>query len=174
MTTLNPSDLSVNVLTEKQYEAAYSKGYPRTVRFLLSTGVRSDLAEEIAQAAWARGWECRAQLKSQGAVGVWVNTIAKNLVRVDFRRKKTTEELNENSAVVQPDYDGSAVGEILAMCSPVDRELLEQHYLQGWSSNEIAPRLGISPVSVRVRLMRIKQSLRMAMGLRGLAMPEAA
>ena len=57
MTTLNTSELSVDVLTEKQYEAAYSKGYPRTIRFLLSTGVRSDLAEEIAQAAWARGWE---------------------------------------------------------------------------------------------------------------------
>ena len=107
-------------------------------------------------------------------MGVWVNTIAKNLVRVDYRRKKTTEELNENSAVIQPEYDRSAVVEILAMCSPVDRELLQQHYLEGWSSNEIAPRLGISPISVRVRLMRIKQGLRMAMGLRGLAMPEAA
>ena len=174
MTNLTTSKLSADVLTEKQYETAYSKGYPRTIRFLLSTGVQCDLAEEIAQAAWARGWECRAQLKSQGAVAVWVNTIAKNLVRVNYRRKKTTEELNENSAVVQPYYDGSAVGQILAMCSPVDRDLLTQHYLEGWSSNEIAPRLGISPVSVRVRLMRIKQSLRTAMGLRGMAMPEAA
>ena len=174
MLILNTSELCADVLTEKQYEAAYSKGYPRTVRFLLSTGVRCDLAEEIAQAAWARGWECRAQLKSQRAVGVWVNTIAKNLVRVDYRRKKTTEELSENSAVIQPDYAGSAVGEILAMCSPVDWELLQQHYLEGWSSNEIAPRLGISPVSVRVRLMRIKQGLRTALGLRGISMPEAA
>jgi len=174
MTTLNTFEPSAEVLTEKQYEVAYSKGYPRTVRFLLSTGVRGDLAEEMAQAAWARGWERRAQLKSQGAVGVWVNTIAKNLVRVDFRRKRMTEELNENSAVVEPEYDRSAVFEILSMCSPVDRELLQQHYLEGWSSNEIAPRLGISPISVRVRLMRIKQSLRTAMGLRGLVMPEAA
>jgi RNA polymerase sigma factor (sigma-70 family) len=174
MSTANPVFIPSEVLTEQQYERAYSVGYPRTVRFLLSTGVRSDLAEEIAQAAWARGWECRAQLKSAAAVGVWVNTIAKNLVRVDYRRKKATEELNENSAVIQPDYDASEVGEILSFCSPVDRELLKQHYLEGWSSNEIAPRLGISPVSVRVRLLRIKQSLRTAMGLRGVAIPEAA
>lgn len=174
MVTANGIEQTAEVLTEQQYEKAYRHGYPRTVRFLLSTGVRSDLAEEIAQAAWARGWECRAQLKSQGAVGIWVNTIAKNLVRVDYRRKKATEELSENSAVIQPDYDASAVGEILSFCSPVDRELLTQHYLEGWSSNEIAPRLGISPVSVRVRLLRIKQSLRAAMGLRVNAMPEAA
>lgn len=174
MITANGIEQTAEVLTEQQYEKAYRLGYPRTVRFLLSTGVRSDLAEEIAQAAWARGWECRGQLKSQGAVGVWVNTIAKNLVRVDYRRKKVTEELSENSSVIQPDYDASAVGEILSFCSPVDRELLKQHYLEGWSSNEIAPRLGISPVSVRVRLLRIKQSLRTAMGLRANLMTEAA
>ena len=174
MVTAQAMEQTVEVLTEQQYEKAFERGYPRTVRFLLSTGVRSDLAEEIAQAAWARGWECRAQLKSQGAVGVWVNTIAKNLMRVDYRRKRPTEELSEGAAVVQPDYDTSAVGEILAYCAPGDRELLQQHYLEGWSSSEIAPRLGISPVSVRVRLLRIKQSLRLAMGLRGAGLPEAA
>ena len=70
-------------------------------------------------------------------------------------------------AVEEPEGGGG-------VCSPVDRELLQQHYLEGWSSNEIAPRLGISPVSVRVRLMRIKQGLRTALGLRGISMPEAA
>jgi RNA polymerase sigma factor (sigma-70 family) len=103
-----------------------------------------------------------------------VNTIAKNLVRVDYRRRRPAEELTEGAAVVQPDYDASAVAEILAYCSPVDRRLLEQHYLEGWSSNELAPRLGISPVSVRVRLLRIKQSLREALRLRVAGVPEVA
>jgi RNA polymerase sigma factor (sigma-70 family) len=174
MTTANTNEPTDAVLTEQQYEKAYRQGYPRTVRFLLSTGVPSDLAEELAQAAWARGWERRGQLKSQGAVGVWVNTIAKNLVRVDYRRRRPAEELTEGAAVVQPDYDASAVAEILAYCSPVDRRLLEQHYLEGWSSNELAPRLGISPVSVRVRLLRIKQSLREALRLRVAGVPDVA
>jgi DNA-directed RNA polymerase specialized sigma24 family protein len=51
---------------------------------------------------------------------------------------------------------------------------LEQHYLEGWSSKELAPRLGISPVSVRVRLLRIKQSLREALRLRVAGVPEVA
>jgi RNA polymerase sigma factor (sigma-70 family) len=174
MTTANKNEPTDAVLTEQQYEKAYRQGYPRTVRFLLSTGVPSDLAEELAQAAWARGWERRGQLKSQGAVGVWVNTIAKNLVRVDYRRRRSAEELSEGAAVVQPDYDASAIAEILAHCSPVDRQLLEQHYLEGWSSKELAPRLGISPVSVRVRLLRIKQSLREALRLRVAGVPEVA
>ncbi len=41
----------------------YVKGLRQTIRFLLSKGADIDLAEELAQAAWARGWEARKQLK---------------------------------------------------------------------------------------------------------------
>jgi RNA polymerase sigma-70 factor (ECF subfamily) len=163
-------------LTELQFAAAYSKGFSRTVRFLQSSGVQQELAEEIAQAAWTRGWECRAQLKNPAALGVWVNSIAKNLLRVDYRRRKIVEELQEDSAVIGATTDSTALSELLSHCNNEDRELLVKHYMEGWSSNELAPALGISPVSVRVRLLRIKQTLRDTLHLNGYtaAMPEAA
>jgi DNA-directed RNA polymerase specialized sigma24 family protein len=46
--------------------------------------------------------------------------------------------------------------------------------MEGWSSNELAPALGISPVSVRVRLLRIKNSLRETLQLTGVGIPQAA
>lgn len=153
------------ILTESEFAAAYQTGFPRTVRFLVSTGVQRDLAEELAQAAWARGWEFRAQLQHPEAVSIWVNTIAKNLVRGDFRRKKATEELEESTVVIQPDLDSPDVQKIMSLCTPIEQELLRQHYLEGWSSQEIAPRLGLTPVTVRVRLLRIKLALRSALGI---------
>lgn len=163
-------------LTELQFAAAYTKGFSRTVRFLQSSGVQQELAEEIAQAAWTRGWECRSQLKNPAALGVWVNSIAKNLLRVDYRRRKIVEELQEDSAVIGATTDSTALAELLSHCNNDDRELLVKHYMEGWSSNELAPALGISPVSVRVRLLRIKQTLRDTLHLNGYAtaLPEAA
>jgi RNA polymerase sigma-70 factor (ECF subfamily) len=162
------------VFTEENFAHAYRLGYSRTVRFLQSNGVQFELAEEIAQAAWSRGWECRAQLKNPAAVGVWVNSIAKNLLRVDYRRRKTVEELTEDSAIIGASTDSTALAELLSHCSDEDRQLLVKHYMEGWSSNELAPALGISPVSVRVRLLRIKNTLREALNLNGFAVAQAA
>jgi hypothetical protein len=46
-------------MTQEQYADAYSRGFDVTKRFLVSRGVGGDTAEVAAQAAWARGWECR-------------------------------------------------------------------------------------------------------------------
>lgn len=150
-------------LNEAQFAAAYSRGFGRTLRFIQSSGISVELAEEIAQAAWCRGWECRDQLKNPAAVGVWVNSIAKNLLRVDFRRRKAVEEIQDDTAVHIPSTLRTDLADLLAHCSKQDRRLLVMHYMEGWTSNELAPELGISPVSVRVRLLRIKQSLRGAL-----------
>lgn len=161
--------------TEEQFANAYRQGFARTVRFLQSSGVQPELAEELAQAAWTRGWECRAQLKKPAAVGVWVNSIAKNLLRVDYRRRKTVEELSDDSATVAASTNATDLAELLAHCSEADRDLLVRHYMEGWSSNELAPELGISPVSVRVRLLRIKNALRESLQLTPTeSLPQAA
>jgi RNA polymerase sigma factor (sigma-70 family) len=162
------------IFSQEQFDTAYRLGFSRTVRFLQSSGVQHELAEEIAQAAWSRGWECRAQLKNPAAIGVWVNSIAKNLLRVDFRRRKAVEELTEDSATICASTDSTALAELLSHCSVEDRQLLVRHYMEGWSSNELAPALGISPVSVRVRLLRIKNSLRETLQLTGVGIPQAA
>ena len=70
--------------------------------------------------------------------------------------------------------DSTALAELLSHCSDEDRQLLVRHYMEGWSSNELAPALGISPVSVRVRLLRIKNALRESLSLSGVGIPQAA
>src|ERR1700724_301441 len=75
-------------MKRNEYSDAFQNGYSATRRFLLSRGAGLEEAEEIAQAAWARGWEYRDQLRDPALVGFWVNSIARNLFRAKFRSKE--------------------------------------------------------------------------------------
>ena len=120
-------------------------------------------AEEIAQAAWARGWEFREQLRDPCLVAFWVNSIARNLFRARFRgpiqREIDETKMDSGQAVYTLDLDAIEVGRLLDRCPQRDRQLLERS-LEGYSAEEIAISEGITPTGIRVRLLRIRQSLR--------------
>jgi RNA polymerase sigma factor (sigma-70 family) len=137
---------------------AFESGYAITRRYLLAHGAPVEDAEEIAQAAWVRGWEYRDQLRDPGLVGFWVNSIARNLLRARFRKPLTTplEGLNPSYTM---DLEKIELRRFLNVCSRRDRDLLERS-LQGYSAEEIARTSGITSTGIRVRLLRIRQSLR--------------
>ncbi len=142
-----------------EYAEAFENGYGSTRRFLLSRGAGLEEADEIAQAAWARGWEYREQLRDPSLVGYWVNSIARNLFRARFRAVSTA-----SLEGIDPSYQMGLENQIelkrmLERCSQRDRALLEKS-LDGYSAEEIATSEGISSTGIRVRLLRIRQSLR--------------
>jgi len=142
-----------------EYADAFQNGYSATRRFLLSRGAALDEAEEIAQAAWARGWEYRDQLRDSSMVAFWVNSIARNLYRARFR---TPPVLSLDG--VDPSYSMSLeeqieVRRMLDLCSKRDRALLEKS-LEGYSAEELARDEGISSTGIRVRMLRIRQGIR--------------
>lgn len=146
-------------MTPEEYSAAYEQGYSHTRRFIASRGVPLDQAAEIAQAAWVKGWAHRQQAYNIQKVGLWVNTIALNLLRGSFRRAPTTE-LHGNVGIVRPisvqtiDYR-----RVLGQCSPADRKLLEGFYMGGYTSAQLGKLYGLTAVAVRVRLFRLRQHL---------------
>jgi RNA polymerase sigma factor (sigma-70 family) len=125
---------------------------------LLARGVPLEEAEEIAQAAWVRGWEYREQLRDPGLVSFWVNSIARNLFRARFRGPQTAQ-LDGTSPSYQMDLDAIELRRMLESCSRRDRALLERS-LAGYSAEEIARNEGITSTGIRVRLLRIRQNLR--------------
>jgi RNA polymerase sigma factor (sigma-70 family) len=144
------------------YAEAFESGYGATRRFLLSRGAPLDEAEEIAQAAWARGWEYRDQLRDPGLVGYWVNSIARNLFRARFRAPLTAPLDSVNSSMdfaYNMDLDAIELRRLLDRCPKRDRALLERS-LQGYSAEEIARTAGITSTGIRVRLLRVRQALR--------------
>lgn len=66
------------IVTQEEYGNAYQRGFPSTVRLLRYRGASVDIAEDIAQAAWLRGWQKLDQLRDEGLILRWVNTMATN------------------------------------------------------------------------------------------------
>ena len=149
------------VLTREEYGDAYGAGYMRTMRYLLACGIGPELAEESAQAAWAKGWERRDQLRDPGCLLTWINRIALNVCRGQFRRPKL-DELPADIPV-PPAHGNPAKIDIqraLAGCTLAEREMVGGHYWSGYSSAELASRVSSSAGAVRIRLMRIRRRLR--------------
>jgi RNA polymerase sigma factor (sigma-70 family) len=147
-----------------QFAEAFEAGVSVTRRFLLSRGACADEADEIAQAAWARGWEHRKQLRDPSLIGYWVNSIARNLFRARFR---TVQPVSIDG--IEPFYvlgveDDLDLKKMLDRCGPRDRTLLEKS-LHGYSAEEMATDEGISSTGIRVRLLRIRQNIREQLAL---------
>ncbi len=151
-------------MEKNEYANAFENGFAATRRFLLSRGAKLEEADEIAQAAWARGWEYRDQLRDPSLVGYWVNSIARNLFRARFRTAPMASLEH-----IEPSYHMGLektveLNRMLERCSERDRALLEKS-LDGYSAEEIAKNEGISSTGIRVRLLRIRQSLRQDLAL---------
>jgi RNA polymerase sigma factor (sigma-70 family) len=147
-----------------EFAEAFETGVPVTRRFLLSRGARADEADEIAQAAWVRGWEHRKQLRDPSLVGYWVNSIARNLFRARFRTVQPTPIDGVEPYYVLGVEDDLDLKKMLDRCGPRDRSLLEKS-LRGYSAEEIAHSEGISSTGIRVRLLRIRQNIREQLAL---------
>lgn len=146
-------------MTTDEYGSAYQRGFPITIRFLVSRGVAYDTAVDTAQAAWAKGWERRSQLRDRNRVSTWANSIAWNIHRTSLRRESALQELIE--VWVQPRINLAAidVNRALASCRPLEREVLESHYIEGYKVHEIAERHGWTETAVRIRLLRARRSV---------------
>src|SRR3984957_7956192 len=119
-------------MERENFGEAFENGYSATRRFLLAHGAAIEDAEEIAQAAWARGWEYREQLRDPGMVGFWVNSIARNLFRARFRAK-TTAPMEGVEAPYWMNLEEIELHRLLDRCSGRDRQLLKRS-LEGYSA----------------------------------------
>ena len=151
-------------MKRNEYSDAFLKGYSATRRFLLSRGAALDDAEEIAQAAWARGWEYREQLRDPSMVSFWVNSIARNLFRARFRTPPMLPIEGIDPFYTMSLEEQIEVHRILDLCPKRDRALLEKS-LEGYSAEEMARDEGISSTGIRVRMLRIRQGIRAQLAL---------
>jgi len=157
-------------MTRSEYGRAFEYGFPLTVRFLVARGVTHDVAEEMAQAAWARGWERIDQLRDQHVVKTWVNTIALNMYRRTAQVDGRNEPLLERAA--RPDVGVASIelASLLNSCCPSDRVLL-LHQLHGLTTSEMAREVGATEAAVRLRLMRARRSARSVIEMKARVSP---
>jgi RNA polymerase sigma-70 factor, ECF subfamily len=146
-------------MTRSDYGRAYETGFHPTVKFLVSKGVSHDVAEEVAQDAWTRGWERIGQLRDKHLVRTWVNTIALNLFRRSTQFDSRKEPLLDCAATTDLGLASIDLTNLLDSCCPSDRVLL-LYQLHGLTTSEMAREVGATETAVRIRLMRARRSAR--------------
>jgi RNA polymerase sigma-70 factor (ECF subfamily) len=146
-------------MTTEEYGNAYQRGFNLTVRFLVSRGLAYDAALDTAQAAWAKGWERRGQLRDPNLVLTWTNSIALNIHRTFLRREPQTQTLPELAAPPRLNVAAIDAKTILNSCKPNDRIVLHSHYIEGYKVQEIAEQHGWTETAVRIRLLRARRSV---------------
>lgn len=157
-------EVATRCLTEAQYAQAFQNSFRKTLRFLRSRGASEDLAEEVAQEAWARGWERLHQLRNPDVVDVWVASIAKHLWRNRVVRDQRNRELSDNIALHNNPNGKILWQQITKACGDEEQKLLNMHYVRGYTSGEIAERLGSTALAIRLRLMRTRRKLEQLFG----------
>jgi DNA-directed RNA polymerase specialized sigma24 family protein len=157
-------------LTPSAFAQAYVKGLRQTTKFLISKGAALDLAEEVAQGAWVRGWEARDQLHLKDRLLPWVNTIAFHSLCADHRRSVRNIELTEVADGRSPEPVAALdAGILMKRCSPLEKVLLTQRYVAGMGLKAIALTHGLSEIAVRLRIHRCKCGLRSSLAGRSFA-----
>lgn len=146
-------------MTREAYGQAYQSGYNLTVRFLISRGVPRDLARDVAQAAWVKGWERLSQLRNESMVTTWVNAIAMNVHRSVLRSEKALQSMPEFNTGAGVNLAAIDLKRILNFCAPRDRALLELQ-MQGDTAEEIARKQGVTETAIRIRLLRARRAAR--------------
>ncbi len=131
------------------------------------TGDR-ELAADLVQATCLAAFRSRRQLANRGAFAAWLFQIARNELRMEWRRNQHRRPLSldllPDAALARlgwttddesgPSVDRDQLQAALDRLSPPLREALILHGLCGFSGNELAELLGISPAAARKRIVR--------------------
>lgn len=154
------------------FELVYEQYYRLVFYLALKMLKKEDLAEDAVQDIFIRFWRYRANLKEEGSVKSFLMTISKNHLLNEIRNHKNqivkhlllqekqeqTKNETENTlyykelhGIVQKGMDG---------LSKRKKEIFDLKVLQGYSNQEIAEKLSISPNTVKFQLCQAKKSVR--------------
>jgi len=130
------------------------------------------LAEDIVQESLLRAWRSRDALKDPGAARAWLLTIVRREHARLYERKRlelvSLDEAVETHAgprPAEPDGDLFTLRHAI-MRLPIEyREPLVLQILGGFSTEEIARELALTPTAVLTRLFRARNKLRVLCGM---------
>ncbi len=131
-------------------------------------GQELDLAADIAQEVWIQIFRALPQYRGDSQFGTWAHRIAVNrtlnALRKTRRLAKIETEVEEDSAVVDPDPDRNlmlaTIENAARQLSPGARAVFMLHDVEGYTHEEIAERLGITSGGSKSQLFKARAKLR--------------
>jgi RNA polymerase sigma-70 factor (ECF subfamily) len=140
---------------------AYEAHYRRLVAALYAlTGDHAE-AQDLVQEAYARALARPRQFLDVADPEAWLRTVAMNLARTRWRRRRLFDTLVRSGRVARPvesvpgvDPNRVALVAALQQLSQATRETIVLHHLADMSVHEVADALGVPVGTVKARLSR--------------------
>jgi RNA polymerase sigma-70 factor (ECF subfamily) len=127
-----------------------------------------DLAADIAQEVWIQIFRALPSYRGDSQFSTWAHRIAVNrtlnALRKTRRLASIETEVKEDSASVEPDHErtfmAQSIEDAAAKLSPGARTVFMLHDVEGYTHEEIAEELGITPGGSKSQLFKARAKLR--------------
>src|SRR5687768_9216107 len=127
-----------------------------------------DLAADVAQEVWIQIFRALPTYRGDSQFGTWAHRIAVNrtlnALRKIRRLAKLEVDIEDDSALVEPDTDRTFVAESIEQAmtrlSPGARAVFVLHDIEGYTHGEIGAELGITPGGSKSQLFKARAKLR--------------
>lgn len=157
------------------FKALFSREAPRLMRLVRRHVDNDDLARDLVQQTFTQLHAARHDFRHDARLRPWVTTIALNLVRQHYRRRKVRKEdsIDEAAPVraaddtVAPLERAERAAQLRAAVGQLpdgQREVVVLHWFEERSFAEVAQLVGASEGAVRVRAHRAYGRLRELLG----------
>lgn len=154
-----------------RFEALCGRLRPDLFRFAYWLARDRTIAEDVVQDTLLRAWRSFGSLGSDTAARPWLLTIARREFARRFERKRfETVDIDDLSDLEDPALaaaDAQDVMDVRAAMMKLEsdyREPLVLQVLMGYTTEEIAAHLELTPGAVLTRLFRARQKLRAILG----------
>ena len=127
-----------------------------------------DIAADIAQEVWIQIFRALPTYRGDSQFGTWAHRIAVNRTLNALRKVRRIEKvetgIEDHSASIEPDSDraliAASIQEATARLSPGARTVFLLHDVEGYTHEEIARELGITPGGSKSQLFKARAKLR--------------
>ena len=127
-----------------------------------------DLAADVAQEVWIQIFRALPTYRGESQFGTWAHRIAVNRTLNALRRSRrlaqVEAEIDDETAAVEPDGERSllmaSIEDAAAQLAPGARAVFVLHDVEGYTHEEIARELGITPGGSKSQLFKARAKLR--------------
>ena len=146
----------------ERFEAVYRQHFASVFRLAMSVVGRRDVAEDLTAEAFLELHRHFAGI-DLAELPAWLFVVVRNRARDHWRRERVRDRHARWLASAPPPTVKPQSGPLWLRderLTPVQRVCLELHYVWGYTVDEVAARLALTPGQVKGQLQRARQYLR--------------